>query len=140
MNPLNVSSSMSALMASRRERVGRTSTVVEVGMKERAHSVDLAVVGEEVSESPVWTQWRSVRHKRGPNGSQGGGQCGVEANAEKERVCGMDPTAVETWRGLVWRQNNISQGYVLRAVVHLKRRIVATGGVDYVSTHVAIDE
>jgi hypothetical protein len=38
----------------RRERLGRTSTVVEVGAeKEPARDVDLAAIGEAVNEAPT---------------------------------------------------------------------------------------
>jgi hypothetical protein len=51
----------------RRERVGRTSTVMEAGVeKERVRGMDLAKVGEVVGEAPALTQLRlgrrSVRH------------------------------------------------------------------------------
>jgi hypothetical protein len=51
------------------EGVDVDPTTVEAGAeKERAHDVDLAAVREAVSEAPVWTRWRSVRHWHGPDG------------------------------------------------------------------------
>jgi hypothetical protein len=35
-----------------------------------------------------------VRHRRGPNGGQGDGWCGIEADAEEERAHNMDPVEV----------------------------------------------
>jgi hypothetical protein len=73
-------------MASRRERVGRTSTAVEAGVKkEWAHSVDPAMVGEALTWTQRWWRRRSV-----------------EADAEEEWAHGMDPAAVgeavKAWR------------------------------------------
>jgi hypothetical protein len=67
----------------RRERVGRTLMAVEANTKkERACSVNSAVVREAVSEAPAWIQWRWR-------------QRGIEADAEDERAHGVDPTTVE---------------------------------------------
>jgi hypothetical protein len=69
-------------MVWRRERVGRTSTVVEVGVdKERARGVDPAAVREAVGEAPAWNQRRWRRH-------------GIEADAKEDRARSVDPTAV----------------------------------------------
>jgi hypothetical protein len=39
-----------------------------------------------------------------------------------------------------WQQNNTTRVRISGAVVHLKRRIVATGGINYVNMPVATDE
>jgi hypothetical protein len=64
----------------RRERVGRTSTVVDKE-KERPHGMDPVAIGEAVGEVGAWIRrwWR--RH-------------GVEVDALEEWACGMDPAVI----------------------------------------------
>jgi hypothetical protein len=57
--------------------------------EEQARGVEPVMVGEVVSESPVWTRWWSGRHRHGPD--SGGG---VEA--------------IEEWTR-EWRQNDTTR-------------------------------
>jgi hypothetical protein len=63
---------------------------------------------------------QSVRHRHG------GSRYNIKADVEEE------------WAPVgVWQENELLQGLGFRGATHLKRRIVAMGGVDYVSTPVA---
>jgi hypothetical protein len=104
---------------------GEDPAVLDEGMVSEAVGEDLAAVSEAV-----------------------GGQGGVEVDAVEEQACDVDPMAVrEAWRrtrravkerACGWRGNDSSSGLGLGAT-HLKRRIVAMSGVDYVSTPISTD-